>query len=138
MGQRHSAIVVWSLVMVLAAALLAAGCATGPSKEAYQGGAAGAAVGAAAGAMLDSDNAWRGGVIGGALGAVLGGALGEISSRAAREAAYHNRPVAYTNQSGTRRVVAQPGARQGNCQIITEKYYENGKLVKVTERQVCK
>ena len=138
MDRKGLVIVTWSVVIILAAILLGAGCATGPTREAYQGSAAGAAVGAAAGAMLDSDNSWRGGVIGGALGAVLSGALGEISSsRAACEAAYHDRPVAYTNQSSNRRAVAQLKSRQGNCQVITEKYYENGELMKATEHQIC-
>ena len=128
------------LVLALfAAALTLAGCAgqQGPSKEAYEGGGAGAAVGAAAGALLDDDNRWRGGVIGGALGAVLGGTLGQISHRAAQDAAKQNQPVHYQNQSGNRRVVAEPSGSQGNCQTIKEKYYEKGQLVKETERQVC-
>ena len=128
------------LVAALCLAMLvtAAGCAGGgPSRTAVQSGAVGGAVGATAGALIDSDNRWRGGVIGGALGAVLGGALGEISSRASREAASRNQPVAYTNQAGTQRVEAVPGGRRGNCQMVTEKYYERGKLVREVQREVC-
>ena len=128
------------LVTVLCLAMLvtALGCAGGgPSRTAVKGGAVGGAVGATAGALIDSDNRWRGGVIGGALGAVLGGALGEISNRASREAAQRNQPVAYTNQTGTHRVEAVPGAKRGNCQMVTEKYYDRGKLVREVQREVC-
>ena len=130
-----------ALLLVAALAFTALGCGASnvpsPSKAGYQGGAVGAGVGAAAGALLDDDNRWRGGVIGGALGAVLGGAMGEISNSAAQQAAYQRQPVAYTNQSGTRRVEAYPYQRRGNCQIVKEKFYEHGNLVRETEREVC-
>ena len=128
------------IVAVLCLAMLATvlGCAgQGPSRTAVKGGAVGGAVGATAGALIDNNNRWRGGVIGGALGAVLGGALGEISNQASREAASRNQPVAYTNQSGTQRVEAVPGPKRGNCQMVTEKYYERGKLVREVQREVC-
>ncbi len=127
-----------ALLLMVTVSVLAPGCARGPSRPAYEGAAAGAAVGAAAGVLLDDENRWRGGVIGGALGAVLGGALGEISNRAAREAAARNRPVAYTNQAGTRRVEAYPAGRTPRgCRKVVEKHYLNGRLVKVVEREVC-
>ncbi|MCB2187053.1 MAG: glycine zipper 2TM domain-containing protein [Deltaproteobacteria bacterium] len=126
-------------VAVVLFSLLLAACqpVQGPSPEAYKAGAVGAGVGAAAGALLDEDNRWRGGVIGAGLGALMGGAVGEISSRAAREAAQQQQPVYYTNGTGTRSVYAQPIGRQGNCHIVKEKYYEHGQLVKETEREVC-
>ncbi len=52
--------------------LLCSGCAT---QQGYQGAAVGALTGATAGILLDPDNRWRGGVIGGGLGSVLGGTL---------------------------------------------------------------
>jgi outer membrane lipoprotein SlyB len=108
------------------------------SRSGYQGAAVGAGVGGVAGALLDPGNHWRGGVIGGSLGAVLGGTLGEISNRAARESAYNNRPVAYTNEANSQRVVAQPQrTTQGNCRVVREKYYEYGELVREVEREVC-
>jgi uncharacterized membrane protein len=116
------------------------GCATypvAPSKGAYQGGTVGAGVGAAAGALIDRHNRWRGGVIGAGLGAVLGGAMGEISTRAAQEAAAQQRPVAYTNETGTRRVEVDPNRSRGNCHIVTERHYDNGQLIKEVEREVC-
>jgi len=123
--------------LAFSAALLIMGCATGPSKTAYEGAGVGAATGAVAGALLDSGNSWRGGVIGNALGAVLGGALGEISNRAAREAAAKQQPAQYTNQAGTHRVEAHPVRQKGDCQVVKEKYYEKGQLVKEVEREVC-
>lgn len=127
------------LTLALLAGSLAAGCANvqGPSQAGYQGGAVGAGVGAAAGALIDDDNRWRGGVIGGTLGALMGGAVGEISNRAAQEAAYRNQPVVYTNQSGTQRVEAAPYAARGNCRLVKERFYEHGRVVRETEREVC-
>lgn len=124
-----------ALLLGVILAMSVSGCA---SRSGYQGAAVGAGVGGAAGALLDEGNRWRGGVIGGALGAVLGGSLGEISHRAAQESAYANRPVSYTNQSGSQRVVAQPIDNRGGCPIVREKHYENGELIRVTEREVCR
>lgn len=126
------------IVSMFSVSVLLAGCGGyGMSQQGYQGAAVGGGVGAAAGALIDSNNRWRGGVIGGALGAVLGGALTEIGSRASYQAAAQNRPVQYTNQSGTQQIRAYPGNQQGNCQEVREEYYEHGQLVKVTKRQVC-
>ena len=112
-------------------------CGQVSSQRTYEGAAVGAAVGAAAGAILDKENRWRGGVIGGALGAILGGTITEIAQRAAKEAALANRPVEYTSVDGRERVFAEPVRQQGNCKIVKTQYYQNGKLVKVEEREVC-
>lgn len=129
------------LTISLGLGLLVVGCGPrydpGLSRQTYEGAGVGAGVGAAAGALLDDDNRWRGGVIGGALGAVLGGAVTDIATRASSQAAYHNQPVSYSNQSGTQRVEAVPAGNRGNCQVVKEKYYEKGELVKVVEREVC-
>ncbi len=130
------------IVTTFAVALLAA-CAAQPeplvtTPRTYQGAGAGAAVGAGAGALIDRKNAWRGAVIGGALGAVLGGTLTEISSRAAREAAAENRPVAYQTQDGWQRVEAHPrGVAPSGCKQIQERVYQNGQLVQERTREVC-
>lgn len=132
--------VFFTVLIVSVISLGLTGCAVqpiSPSKGAYQGGAVGAGVGAAAGALIDKDNAWRGGVIGAGLGAVLGGAMGEISSRAAMEAAANQRPVVYTNGTGTQRVEVDPTRSQGNCHMVTERHYDNGQLIKEIEREVC-
>ena len=129
------------LVMAMLALVVSfSGCATAPqspSKQAYQTGAVGAGVGAAAGALLDKKNHWRGGVIGAGLGADLGGAVGEINNRAIQEAAYRQQPVVYTNSEGTQRVEAIPSGPKGNCKLVTERYYENGQLIREVEREVC-
>jgi len=139
MNKKINCIAAVSLAAVLALGVLGCGGANvpEPSRSGYQGGAVGAAVGATAGALLDDDNRWRGGVIGGALGAVLGGAMGEISNRAAQQAAYQQQPVVYTNQTGNQRVEAYPTQRRGNCHIVKEKFFEHGQLVRETEREVC-
>lgn len=130
----------FTVLIVSVISLGLAGCAmqpVSPSKGAYQGGTVGAGVGAAAGALLDKKNAWRGGVIGAGLGAVLGGAMGEISNRAAQQAAAQQRPVVYTNGTGTQRVEVDPNRSRGNCHIVTERHYDNGQLIKEVEREVC-
>lgn len=45
-----------------------------------QGAVIGGLTGATAGALLDNDNAWRGGLIGGFLGSFFGGSIGAINS----------------------------------------------------------
>ena len=112
------------------------GCTT---ERSYQGAALAGAVGAGAGALLDKDNAWRGAAIGSALGGVLGGGVMEISTRAAREAARENRPVAYQSNDGFQRVEAQPtgqGSRPG-CRLVREQIYQDGKLARDEMLEVC-
>lgn len=138
MFSKMSGILVVSAMLVLL--LSFSGCATAPqapSNQAYQTGAVGAGVGAAAGALLDKNNSWRGGVIGAGLGAILGGAVGEINNRAIREAANRQQPVVYTNSSGNQRVEAIPRGTKNNCRVVTERYFENGQLVKEIDREVC-
>jgi surface antigen len=128
------------LVLGLTASLLAA-CATQPlvtTPRTYQGAGAGAAVGAGAGALIDSNNRWRGAVLGGALGALAGGTLTEISSRASREAAYENRTVAYQTADGFQRVEARPVKRAVNgCRTVQERVYQKGQLIQERTREVC-
>jgi hypothetical protein len=124
------------VAMLLAFAVFSAGVIS-CSQAGSQGAAIGGAVGAAAGALLDKENRWRGAVIGGALGAVLGGTVTEIAQRAAREAAMANRPVEYRSEDGRQRVYAEPVASRGNCKIVKTNYYQDGKLVKTEEREVC-
>jgi hypothetical protein len=102
-----------------------------------QGAAVGGAVGATAGALIDKNNRWRGAVIGGALGAILGGTIADVAQTAAREAAMANRPVEYRSEDGRQRVYAEPVASRGNCRIVKTSYYQDGRLVKVEEREVC-
>lgn len=123
------------LTLVVGLAATGTGCSLyQPSRTESQGALVGGATGAVAGALLDS---WRGGVIGGVIGVVAGATLGHIMDQAARESARHNKPVSYTSQSGHQRVDVQPVGRSGDCQIIKEKFYENGQLVRETERKVC-
>ena len=122
--------------VILGAGLIS--CGQVSSQRTYEGAAVGAAVGAVAGALIDKNNRWRGAVIGGALGAVLGGTITEIAQRASREAAVANRPVEYRSEDGRERVYAEPiASTRGNCKIVKTSYYQDGKLVKVEEREVC-
>jgi hypothetical protein len=124
------------VAMFLAFAVFSAGVIS-CSQAGSQGAAVGGAIGAAAGALLDKENRWRGAVIGGALGAVLGGTVTEIAQRAAREAAMANKPVEYRSEDGRQRVYAEPVATKGNCRIVKTNYYQDGKLVRTEEREVC-
>lgn len=125
-----------AIVVALALALPSAlnGCAYEPTRGEVQGGAVGAGVGAVAGALIAG---WRGGVIGAAIGAVAGATITHIAVRASREAAYHQKPVAYTDDSGVHRVEAIPAGSKGNCKMVVEKYYERDKLVKESRNEVC-
>jgi len=128
------------VAMFLVFAVFSAGviaCGQVSSQRTYEGAAVGGAVGAAAGVLLDKENRWRGAVIGGALGAVFGGTITEIAQRAAREAAMANRPVEYRSEDGRQRVYAEPLARRGNCRIVKTTYYQDGKVVRIEEREVC-
>jgi outer membrane lipoprotein SlyB len=124
------------VAILLAFAVFSAGVIS-CSQAGSQGAAAGGAVGAVAGALIDKNNRWRGAVIGGALGAVLGGTITEIAQRASREAAMANKPVEYRSEDGRQRVYAEPVASRGNCRIVKTNYYQDGKLVKTEEREVC-
>ncbi len=133
-----------SLLLAAFASTWLAACASLPREtvttpRTYEGAGIGGAVGAGAGALIDKNNRWRGALIGGALGAVLGGTLTEIRSRAAREAAAENRPVAYQSEDGFQRVEAAPyGAPSSRgCRQVQERVYQNGQLVQDTLREVC-
>ncbi|MFN4319953.1 MAG: YMGG-like glycine zipper-containing protein [Aquificaceae bacterium] len=112
-------------------------CGQVTTQRTYGGATVGAVGGAVAGALIDKENRWRGAVIGGVLGAVIGGTITEIAARASREAAMQNKPVEYRSEDGTQRVVAEPVASRGNCRIVKTTYYQNGKVAKVEEREVC-
>jgi outer membrane lipoprotein SlyB len=128
------------VAILLASAVFSAGvisCGQVSSQRTYEGASVGGVVGAVAGSLIDKNNRWRGAVIGGALGAVLGGTTTEIAQRASREAATANRPVEYRSEDGRERVYAEPFASRGNCRIVKTNYYQDGRLVKVEEREVC-
>ncbi|WPM32767.1 glycine zipper 2TM domain-containing protein [Hydrogenobacter sp. T-2] len=112
-------------------------CGQVTTQRTYEGATVGAVGGAIAGALIDKNNRWRGAVIGGALGAVIGGTITEVAARASREAAMQNKPVEYRSEDGRERVYAEPVASRGNCRIVKTTYYQDGKVVKVEEREVC-
>ncbi|MFZ8787893.1 MAG: hypothetical protein ACO2O3_20895 [Thermocrinis sp.] len=47
------------------------------------------------------------------------------------------RPVEYRSEDGRQRVYAEPFARRGNCRIVKTTYYQDGKVVRIEEREVC-
>lgn len=109
----------------------------------YEGAGAGAVVGGIAGALLDSKNAWRGGVIGAALGAVFGATIADISTRGSRESYQSGRPVEYRTEDGRGYYRAEPTSDyyykdpQTKCRKVSEKVWENGKLVRDTVKEIC-
>lgn len=109
----------------------------------YEGAGAGAVVGGIAGALLDSKNPWRGGVIGAGLGAVLGATLADISVRGSREAYQSGKPVEYRTEDGRGYYRAEPVSDTyykdpyTKCKKVSEKVWENGKLIKDTVKEVC-
>lgn len=112
-------------------------CGQVTTQRTYEGAAVGAIGGAVAGALIDKHNRWRGAIIGGALGAVIGGTITEIAARASREAAASNKPVEYKSEDGRERVYAEPIASRGNCRIVKTTYYQDGKVAKVEEKEIC-
>jgi len=127
------------LFSVVGASSLLSSCATTPSPATAQGAGVGAALGSVAGLLIDRHNRWRGAVIGGLIGAAIGGTVTEISQRAAREAAYEGRPVAYQSSDGFQRVEATPVGYDANtkCHKVRERVWQEGKLVKDEVREVC-
>lgn len=109
----------------------------------YEGAGAGALVGGVAGALLDKKNPWRGGVIGAGLGAVFGATLADISTRGSREAYHSGRPVRYETADGRGVYQAEPVGGYyykdpyTKCRKVSERVWENGRLVRDTEREIC-
>lgn len=109
----------------------------------YEGAGIGAVVGGVAGAFLDKKNPWRGGVIGAGLGAVLGATLADISVRGSREAYQSGKPVEYRTEDGRGYYRAEPVSDYyykdpyTKCKKVSEKVWEDGKLIKDTVKEVC-
>ena len=123
-----------SLAMVFVFFALSA-CAT----HQYEGAGVGGAVGGIGGALLDSRNPWRGGIIGAALGAIFGATVSDISTRAAREAAYTGKPVEYRTENGRGVYRAEPVSanERTKCKKVRERVWEDDRIVKDTVKEVC-
>ena len=124
-----------SLMLILALLVLTFGC----TQYHAQGAGAGAVIGGIAGALLDHENPWRCGVIGGALGAVAGATITDISMRASREAAISGRPVENKTEDGRGVYRAEPldYNEPTKCRKVEERVWEDGRLVKDTIKEVC-
>jgi hypothetical protein len=110
-----------------------------PATQTNQGAAVGGAVGATTGLLLDRRHPWRGGIIGGVLGAMVGATLGDISERAAMEAAQSQRPAEYRTEDGRGLYRAEPlGYSAGTrCTRVHERVWQDGQLVRDQVREVC-
>jgi hypothetical protein len=78
-------------------------------------------------------------VIGGALGGVFGATVTELSQRGAMEAAQEGKTVWYRTEDGRGLYEATPMQRspRTDCTKIRERVWENGRLIKDTEREIC-
>lgn len=134
---RSKIFLMLSFVFLVAPAPVLSSCAAGTTLGASIGGG----VGAIAGALLDRKNRWRGGVIGGTLGAILGGSITEIARRAAEEAAYRGRPVAYRSRDGVY-VQADPigsyyGTEGTRCHKVHKRIWQFGELREDRIVEIC-
>ena len=102
-----------------------------------QGAGSGALIGGVAGAMLDHKNPWRGGVWGAALGSLFGATLSDISTRASQEVVQYNRPVRYSNRNYEYEAEPAGYNAQTKCHKVKEQVWQDGKLIKNQEREVC-
>ena len=145
------------MVVAVASVLLFGGCATwdGLSPNTKTGAEIGVVSGGILGALIDSNQPWRGAVIGAAAGAAAGGWIGNTTDKtvsapvvnsnaavidqAAREAATQNATIKYsrTTEGGiNEEVVAKPISRSGNIRTVNIKYYQNGRLISSENREV--
>lgn len=131
------------VALLMAFVILVTTACAGVGQHHYEGAGAGALVGGVAGALLDRKNPWRGGVIGAGLGAVFGATIADISTRGSREAYQSGRPVEYRTEDGRGYYRAEPTGDYyykdpyTKCRKVTERVWENGKLVKETEKEIC-
>ncbi|HWR57378.1 MAG TPA: glycine zipper 2TM domain-containing protein [Thermodesulfovibrionales bacterium] len=104
-----------------------------------EGALAGGAIGGITGALLDHRNPWRGGLIGAGLGAVAGATIADISYRGSREVYTSGRPVEYRTEDGRGRYYAEPMDydQRTRCRRVRERVWEDDRLVKDQEREVC-
>ena len=73
------------------------------------------------------------------LGAVAGGAVGNVVDRAAKESSDKNKTVQYTRTTDTgvtEQLVATPTGKEGDYNLVTVKYYRDGKLVQEEVKKV--
>ena len=142
------------LMVIAVACVLLGGCATwqGLSPNTKAGGGIGAVSGGILGALIDSNQPWRGAIIGAAAGTAAGGWIGSttdqgtavnsnasVINQAASEAARQNITVKYsrTTEGGiNEEVVATPISRNGNIRTVRIKYYQNGRLISSEIREV--
>lgn len=122
-------------VLMLSLGILVSGC----TPYHAQGVSTGAAIGATAGAIVDHRNPWRGGVVGGLIGALAGATISDVGYRGGQEAYNHDRPVEYYTDDRRGRYYAEPRGynERTKCKKIREKVWEDGRLIKDGEREIC-
>ena len=132
--------VICILCVIPMVALLACACPQGQERYNTQRGAAiGAGVGAIAGQAIgrNTEGTLLGAGIGTLLGAIVGNAVDQ-SYQASREAAMTNkRVVYYDNQGGAIEAIPGPTDQHTKCRKVTNRVWENGKLVSEKVEEVC-
>lgn len=120
------------LSLCVAAILLVmstAGCVPGPTTQQHLESATWlGVVGAGVGALIDSENRWRGAVIGGAIGSLAGYGIAEVSQRAAEEAARRRQTVTYHNPNTNEWVQADPVSYQGQTATVRTRTYQGHQM----------
>ncbi len=103
----------------------------------------GALVGAGAGALIGQaiGGNTAGTLIGLAAGTILGGLVGNAVDQdyqAARDAAYHEKPVVYYDKNGSAvEVLPGPADQKTHCRNVTKRTWKDGQLVSETVEEVC-
>jgi hypothetical protein len=125
--------------ILLLTVVIAAGCYPYPQTGAQRGATAGAGIGGVAGALLDSENPWRGGLIGAAIGALFGATLGDLSDRGAYECAQNNASVEYHTENGRGLYRADPYSYdpRTRCHKVHERVWEDGRIIRDRIREIC-
>ena len=133
-----------TIIALIVAAIGVISCATpgSPDYNSQKGAAIGAGVGAGIGQALggDTNATLLGAGVGTLIGAIIGNAVDQ-SQEASREAAMINKRIVYYDDRGGA-VEAMPipeedGERKTNCNKITKRVWENGRLVSETVEEVC-
>jgi hypothetical protein len=109
----------------------------------YEGAGAGAVIGVNCGSSFRQKKSMARGVIGAGLGAVFGATIADISTRGSREAYQTGKPVEYRTEDGRGYYRAEPASDYyykdpyTKCRKVSEKVWENGRLVKDTVKEIC-
>lgn len=89
--------------------------------------------------LVQKENSWRGGLIGGVLGSPFSGTILMAADKAVRQAAKENHPTAYISSDGFQRVEAFPQGQRtsGDCREIRVVLFQEGRKIKEEKKTLC-